>query len=229
MRYPEVYFPNSWPLVVDQMEREELPPEGLDELLAGGWRHFGPEFFRASVTEDALGLKRQIALRIEVKEFKRSRSQRRVWNRNRDLEVLLVPACPGEEEEDLFLRHRQRFERNIPESLAIFLGPEPDGKPCPCLQISVREQGELVAASYLSLGKNSCSTIYGIFDPRRGHRSLGIYTMLLELDYARQAGLSYYYSGYVTIESGCYDYKKSFSALSYFAWDGQWRAMETMI
>lgn len=222
MKSSDSYFPNSWPLLVEQEYKPKVGKGELDELLARGWRYFGPDFFRASVMEEAAELKRQVALRVEVASFRRSRSQRRTWKRNQDLSITFAPAAPGEEEESLFQRHRERFRRNVPESLSVFLGEEPDGVPCSCLQVSVRENGRLVAASYLGCGEEACSSIYGIFDPELASRGLGIFTMLLELEYAERMGYRYYYTGYATLESGCYDYKKGFSALSYYSWSGEW-------
>jgi arginine-tRNA-protein transferase len=218
------YFPNGWPLLIERMERPAVDPGELDAFLAEGWRFFGSEFFRASVVEEGLQLKRQVALRIDLARFAPTRSQRRVWKRNRDLGVEVASACPGAEEQALFLLHRERFRRNIPERLEDFLGRKPDGVPTACLQISVRREGRLVAASFLSLGADSCSSIYGIFDPAESRRSLGIHTMLLEIEHARSLGKSFYYSGYATMEPGCYDYKKGFTALSYFAWQGRWES-----
>ena len=223
MTYPNAYFPNGWPLLIERMERTAVDPGELDDLLAAGWRYFGPEFFRASVVEEDLLLKRQIALRLDLDCFDPSRSQKRVRKKNRDLAVSIEPADPGSEEEELFLLHRRRFRRNVPESLSNFLGSVPDGVPAPCLQVSVRREGTLVAASFLSLGKTACSTIYGIFDPAESRRSLGILTMLLEIEHARDLGKKLYYSGYATVEPGCYDYKKGFRGLSYFRWDDGWR------
>ena len=229
MTYPDSYFPNGWPLLIERMERRFVGPEELDDLLAAGWRYFGPEFFRASVVEEGLQLKRQIPLRVDLARFSRSRSQNRVWRRNQDLEVSVAPANPGEEERGLFLRHRERFTRNVPESLEDFLGSAPDGVPAPCLQVSVRRDGCLLAASYLSLGQTACSSIYGIFDPREHRRSLGIFTMLVEIEHALGMGKTHYYSGYATLEPGCYDYKKGFRALSYFPWQGEWLAADEVI
>ena len=128
----------------------------------------------------------------------------------------------------MFERHKSRFVRNVPERLEEFLGDCPDRRPGPTLQLSVRHEGRLLAASYLSLGAQSCSSVYAIFDPDESRRRLGIFTMLVELEYARRRGLNYYYSGYATLESSCYDYKREFSALSFYDWGTGWRLGEEM-
>ncbi|NNC87438.1 MAG: arginine-tRNA-protein transferase [Akkermansiaceae bacterium] len=221
-------YPASWPLVAEGRHMAFVDPKAMDELWAAGWRQFGTEFFRASLMADEMCLKRQVALRVRVPDFAPSKSQRRTMRRNRDLEVRISPARPGPEEHALFAVHKTRFERNVPSRLEEFLGDEPDGTPCRCMQVSIRRHGELLAASFLALGKRACSSVYAVFNPGESNRRLGIFTMLLELDYAREQGMDYCYTGYATIEPSCYDYKKQFGALEYFEWDSVWRAAEEM-
>jgi len=221
-------YPNSWPFVMESRTVEAMAPGEADKYWAEGWRHFGSDLFRSSLMVEEMCIKRQVSLRLDVRTFTPSKSQRRTVRKNEDLEFDFGPACPGEEELALFGVHKERFERNVPHSLAEFLGDCPDGKPCACLQLSVRREGRLIAASFLALGGNSCSSVYAVFDPAESKRRLGIYTMLLEIEHARSLGMERYYSGYATVETSCYDYKKQFEGLSYFDWAGEWRPMEEM-
>lgn len=195
----------------------------MDELWANGWRHFGSRFFRYSIMWQDDQWKRVLNLRVPLQAWKPSKSQRRTLRRNEDLTVEIAPANPGREEEELFQKHKSRFRDNIPESLSDFLGVEPNGVPVPCLQFSVRREGELVAASFLDIGHQSCSSIYGVFDLDLSARRLGIYTMLLEMQYAQKVGFEYYYLGYACIESSPYDYKKEVKP----AWVWNWRKWES--
>ena len=215
-------YPGSWPLVAESRVLLSVHPEVMDDLWAVGWRHFGPDFFRASLMADEFSLKRQIPLRIKVCEFEMSRSQRRTLRRNAGLDVSFKEAAPGREERHLFEVHKTRFARNIPERLEDFLGLRPHGTPCPCLQLSVREGERLLAASFLSIGRGACSSVYAVFDPEFSSRRLGVFTMLAELQFAKARGYEYYYSGYATVEPSCYDYKKQFRALEYYDWEGRW-------
>lgn len=221
-------YPGAWPLIAESRILPSVLPEVMDEMWAVGWRHFGADFFRASLMADQMHLKRQIALRIEVPAFVPSKSQRRTMRRNRDLAWDLAPADPGRVERELFHRHKRRFSRNVPERLDDFLGDRPDGKPCPCLQLSVRDGDKLVAASFLSLGGSACSSVYAVFDPDLATRRLGIFTMLCELQFAAENGYRHYYSGYATVEPSCYDYKRQFSALEYYDWEGRWLPIEEL-
>lgn len=224
--YPD--YPNSWPFVMESRTLESVLPSEVDQLWAEGWRYFGADFFRSSLLVEEVSIKRQVALRLELDCFQASKSQRRTLRRNRDLQCEFQPAHPGEVEGDLFIRHKERFKHNVPTALEEFLGDQPDGKPCEAIQLSVRLKGRLVAASFLGIGAQACSSVYAVFDPDVSRRRLGIYTMLMEIEYARQRGLKHYYSGYATIEPSCYDYKKQFSGLSYFDWSSGWRPVDEM-
>lgn len=221
-------YPNSWPFIAESREIASLASRHLDAYWEDGWRHFGTNFFRSSLMVDGMNLKRQVALRIELGEFRVSKSQRRTLRRNADLVHEIGPCRPGEAEHLLFHRHKGRFAHNVPSDLSEFLGVRPAERPCPGLQLSVRREGRLVAASFFNIGERSCSSVYAVFDPEESRRRLGIYTMLLELAHAQEMGLDYYYSGYATIEPSCYDYKKGFSGLSYYDWVNGWRSKDEM-
>lgn len=212
-----------WPLINEVGEAEAVSRDRMDELWGEGWRHFGPRFFRYSLMWQEERWKRVLNLRVPLQEWMPSKSQRRTLRKNQDLTVEFAPAEPGEEEEALFQRHKLRFRENVPESLTDFLGDEPNGVPTPCLQLSVREGERLVAASFLDLGLCACSSIYGIFDPDLGHRRLGILTMLLEMEYARDVGLDFYYLGYACVEASPYDYKKEIKPSSVWDWEA-WKS-----
>ena len=61
-----------------------------------------------------------------------------------------------------------------------------------------------------------------MFDLRESWRSLGIYTMLLEIQYARERRCRFYYQGYAFDAPSVYDYKKLFNATEWFDWNGHW-------
>ncbi len=207
-------------------ECDDVPPEAMDELWATGWRHFGSHFFRYSHTIETDEWKQITPLRIRLSQFSLSSSQRRVMRRNADLEWEIETAGFRSDTVRLFDLHKQRFKDGAPDSLADFLSPEPGHMPCLCHEIRVLTKGNLLAASFLDAGKNAASGIYAVFDPRHQRRSLGIFTMLLEIQWCIDSGRAFYYPGYATQEPGLYDYKKQFRGLEYLDWsDGQWKSL----
>jgi len=213
-----------WPVVEECFEHCALPPEWMDALWSQGWRHFGIRFFRYSMAVHEGRVAHVLPLRIDLERWAPSPSQARIARRNQDLEVTLGRPRLGREHHRLFQLHTQRFKANVPEKLEVFLGPDPghregaNGYPCECVEVSVRRAGTLVAASYLDVGREGASSVYGFFDPAESRRSLGIATFLWEIGYARQRGCRYLYPGYAYAEPSPYDYKKRLGALEASDW-----------
>jgi arginyl-tRNA--protein-N-Asp/Glu arginylyltransferase len=204
----------------------QVSPQQLDSLLAEGWRHFGEQFFRYNIGIHESELRRVLPLRIVLKDFKLSKSQRRVLKKNQDLQVFIRPIEIAAEKETLFEKHKRRFKTAVPDSLYDFLSLKPAVIPCEALEVCVYKKEKLLAASFFDVGEKSISAVYAMFEPDETSRSLGIYTMLLTIDYALEKGKSFYYPGYAYEGNSFYDYKKRFSALEAFDWDGHWKNYE---
>ena len=207
-------------------EQDYLPnvtPSRLDLLLANGWRHFGPSFFRYSLTIDRGEIRRVIPLRIRLADFSLSRSQKRILARNRDTELIIRPTTIDQEKEAIFDRHKERFTANVPDSIRNFLSPRPATIPCRNDELCVCHEDRLIAVSFLDIGALSASAVYAIFEPAESARSLGIYLILRGIDYAKQLNLKYYYPGYAYRERSFYDYKKRFSGLEAYDWNQGWQ------
>jgi arginine-tRNA-protein transferase len=77
-------------------------------LLIHGWRRFGRVFFRpiCAACQECRGM------RVEVAGFRRSRSMRRTWKRNRDVQILLRRPSLSQAHLDLYSRyHADMAER----------------------------------------------------------------------------------------------------------------------
>lgn len=209
-------------IINEEFDATTVTPEQYDFLLAHAWRHFGSHFFRYNfgIYEDEI--RRVIPLRIRLSDLKISKSQRRVLRRNADLKVSIGPYNITTETHQLFEYHKRRFKTGVPNSIYDFIARDAASSPTELLEISVRDRGKLVAASFFDLAERSVSAIYGCFDPEETRRSLGIFTMLKVMDHATQLGLEFYYHGYAYEGSSFYDYKKHFSAIEAFDWTGTW-------
>jgi arginine-tRNA-protein transferase len=219
------------PWINDAFIAEHVPAVLMDHLWAEGWRHFGTEFFRYNIAFHNLRPEAIVPLRIVLSDFRESKSQRRVMRQNADVDWDLRPASITPEAEQLFEKHRQRFTENVPDSLSVFLGREPERGPCQMLEFRAFVAGRLFAISYLSLGRSSVSSTYAVFDPAEVDRSPGNLTMLKEISWAREQGMELCYPGYATLGRGIYDYKKRFRGLQGYDWEQKewrpWSELET--
>jgi leucyl-tRNA---protein transferase len=208
----------NWPQIAEQFETAQVPAPLMDRLWAAGWRHFGRRFFRMSFDLQDGRPARILPLRVNVGAFEPSKSQRRVLRANADLECRVEPAVVGAEQRLLFEAHKVRFKSNVPERLEDFLGENPASGPCATVQVGLWLKDRLVAAAFLDLGVAGVSSVYATFDPGESRRSLGVCTVLKEIELARIMGARHYYIGYAHDVPSPYDYKKRFGAAEVYDW-----------
>lgn len=202
----------------------EISPTELDRRLARGWFRSGPVIFRAALLHVDDRLRQLVHLRVRLDLDDPSRSRRRLLRRNRDrFRCTVGPAQIDEERIALYEQTRERFIGLVPSDLAgLALGELPgvfDTR-----EVCVFDGDALVAVSYFDLGKRSVASILGLHDPRYARHSLGIYTMLEEMDFARQTGARWYYPGYVIPDLPGFDYKLRLGPTQYLDRRGRWRA-----
>jgi arginyl-tRNA--protein-N-Asp/Glu arginylyltransferase len=214
--------------ILEDVIDERLPlspmgPRSFDQLLAKGWRVLGYCMLRHNYTVWDRELVRTIPLRIRLDAFAFSKSQRKVMRRHSDLRVDIAPLDITPEKEFLFDRHATRFRAGGPTPMMAFLTPDSARIPVPALEFQVFDGDRLLASSILHIGKDAVSATYCFFDPDEAHRSLGTFTMLLEIDYAKRFGKRFYYHGYCHNAPSQFDYKKRFRQLEAYDWDlGVW-------
>lgn len=218
----DLQFLDDLTLINEEFYSSQISSHQLDLLLADGWRHFGIHFFRYSFGFYNGDIRRVIPLRIKIQDFSLSKSQRRIINKNKNLQTIIRPIEITEEKENLFERHKKRFKRGTPYSIFDFLSSDAANIPCQGFETSVYDGDKLLAASFFDIGETSISSIYAMFAPEESKRSLGIFTMLLEIEFAKQNDKTFYYQGYSYEGESFYDYKKRFSGLERFDWEGNW-------
>ena len=218
--YPldELYFIN------EDFNTLNVAPNRMDALLANGWRHFGMHFFRYNFSYYEGKICRVFPLRIRLAAFSLSKNKRRILKKNQDLQTVIRPIEITAEKESLFERHKRRFKRGVPHSIYDFLSFDAANVPCEALEVCIYDKEKLLAASFFDVGKTAISSIYAMFAPEETSRSLGIFTMLLEIDFALKHSKTFYYQGYAYEGNSFYDYKKRFRALEKFDWNGNWES-----
>jgi arginine-tRNA-protein transferase len=198
-------------------------PAEMDRYWADGWRHFGIIFVRYGSAFHGGRHFTVLPLRIDLRRFAPTRSQRRVLAKNRDAELIVRPSFIDREKEALFEKHRLRFAENTPTSLYNFLSEFPDSVPCHNVELCVYLGGRLCGVTFLDIGERSTSGVYAMFDPAEAKRSLGVLMVLHSIQFSRRRDCRYYYPGYAYHESFAYDYKKRFRGLEYLDWDSGWK------
>jgi len=212
------------PYLPDRLARNEayvvdqLDPAQYEMLMGRGFRRSGRVVYRPRCR----GCSACRPIRIPVEPFERSRSLRRVWSKNQDLEVSVGEPEPTPEKYVLYrdylkARHDGTMDRSF-ASFEAFLYDSPTGT----LEFSYRLGDLLVGVSIADRCPTGLSSVYMYSDPALSVRSLGTYSVLWELDWCRRQRLDYYYLGYYVEGSLTMTYKARFRPNEMLNTEGCW-------
>lgn len=196
-----------------------LSPESLDWHLAKGWYRMGSTIFTTHFLFFQNRPYSAIWIRIGLKQFGFSKSQRRLLRKNAQVfEVSVGPRVIDEEHEELYARYAKEFDGRLSPTIADSLEDYDGEVVFTTREVSVRDRvsGRLVACSYFDVGRQSAASILGIFDPKLRAFSLGYYTMLLEMQHCLDRNFRYYYPGYVVPGYQRFDYKLRLGEAEYY-------------
>ncbi len=203
--------------------------ETLDEYLEEAWFRDGPMMSRYEMIYFRNHVYSIVPIRVGLDDFKFSKSQRKLIRKNSQYEIKIQPLEITEEKERMYAEHKGRFQSpNSPTSLKnYFLEEGNEESPFETWELQILDGDKIAAISFMDLGKESICSILALFDPDYSKQSLGITTMLLEIEYAQSTNKSFYYPGYVLDEDSVFDYKKRLNNLYFFDWeDYTWQEWE---
>ncbi len=212
---------------------EYVPMQSLhtmvfDRFCEDGWTYWADVLFRRNYWEWRGRQCRVILLRINLKNFEFSKSQRKNLRKNSDLTVLRRTLHIQPMHEELFERHARRFTHNRPHSIYGFFSFFSSIMPCFGIEFDVYKDDRHIASSFFHVGRKSVAGNYGIFEPEEWQRGLGTFTMLKEIEFAIEQKRSYYYPGFIYDIPSEFDYKLNFNNLEYFDWWGNWYPLERL-
>ncbi len=216
--------------IEDYIPMQALHTMVFDRFCEDGWVYLADLIFRRNHWEWRDIPCRVVMLRIRLKDFEFSKSQRRCLRRNEDLKVERRAIQITNAHEELFEQHARRFAYNRPLSIYGFFSFFSSMMPCFGAQFDVLKHKKLLATSFFHMGRRSVAGNYGIYDtqPDLSGRSLGTFTMLKEIGFAIEAGREYYYPGFVYDLPSEFDYKLNFNNLEYYDWWGNWYPLERL-
>lgn len=214
--------------IEEYIEMQALDTMVFDRFCEDGWVYWADLIFRRNYWEWRGMPCRVVMLRIRLKDFEFSKSQRKCLRRNEDLTVERKAIQITAAHEELFEQHARRFAYNRPLSIYGFFSFFSSIMPCFGVQFDVFKHEKLLATSFFHLGRRSMAGNYGIYDMRESQRSLGTFTMLKEIELAIEAGREYYYPGFVYDLPSEFDYKLNFNNLEYYDWWGNWYPLERL-
>jgi len=172
---------------------ESLPGDIYQGLMDRGFRRAGQVFYAMACPS----CQACVPMRVPVAGFRPSRSQRRAQQRNRDVRLQVTAPVFSDAKYDLYQRyvafqHPDRGGAEPPEQFRSWLYDPV----VPTLEATYWLGEELVAATILDITPSAVSSVYHYFEPRQAHRSLGVYSVLAEIEWTAASGRPYYYLGF---------------------------------
>lgn len=199
--------------------RDTITPATYQALTEQGFRRSGGHLYRPHCRS----CQACIPTRVPVAEFAPRRHQRRALKRNADLTVHV---------------HRGTFSRRFYDLYARYItGRHADGDMFPPSADQFRSfllsqwsdtlflcsylGDALVAVAVTDRQPRGLSAIYTFFDPDLPDRSLGVWSVLQQIELARRLELPYLYLGYWIRDSEKMRYKTDYRPVELFV-NGRW-------
>lgn len=183
-----------------------LPAETYEQMIGDGWRRSGTFFYQ----NHCPGCNECRPIRVPVKEFAPSKSQRKALRRNEDVRVSVTGNEFSEEVFDLYKRYQEaRHGRDETSGKGGFRRFLCDSA-VPTVQMHYRLDERLIGVGWVDELGNALSSVYFVFDPLEEQRSLGTYSIIQEIERARELGMRWHHLGFYVKDSRKMSYKASF-------------------
>ncbi|MCB0557495.1 MAG: GNAT family N-acetyltransferase [Phaeodactylibacter sp.] len=194
----------------------------MDTYLAAGWRCMGQAVYTSHFmffgTEPERRIYSTIPARLPLEGYRFSKSQRKLWRKNEGAFRIEVgaPANYDEAKQRVNQAYARQFPRRAINDAEDILSNGKGRLALDTREVAIYHGENLIAFSFFDKGRRSLYSKQGIYDPAYHPYSPGFFTMLVEIRYALEQGLSYYYPGYVVPGNREFDYKHRVGALQYF-------------
>tara|TARA_B100001996_G_scaffold289453_1_gene229654 strand:- start:157 stop:876 length:720 start_codon:yes stop_codon:yes gene_type:complete len=159
-----------------------------------GFRRSGSHLYKP----DCSNCNACISCRIPTNAFKFKDSHRRILNKNKDLNIVTKDDLTNDSFYLLYERYINERHADgdmypaTPEQFEAFIKTKTTDTHFTLFYL----RGRLIAVSVTDILENGISAVYTYFDPNEGKRSLGIHSILYQVQLAMTLNLQYVYLGY---------------------------------
>jgi len=194
-----------------------------EALIERGWRRFGNMFFRP-ICADCTACE---SFKIDVKNYEFSKSERRILRKNEKLKIVIQRPEVTTKHLRLFEKYHEHMKHKrdwnhetiTPRHYeASFVRGYGDFG----CEILYYLEDELVGVDLIDVLPHGISSIYFYYDPAFEKNSLGTYSMLQQIQIAKDNDLDWIYMGYYVKGCQSLEYKsryKPYKVLQGRPWD----------
>lgn len=186
-----------------------------DFLVKRGWRRFG-EYFSYPQCDEC---DECLSVRIDAKEFRFSKSVRRVLRKNQDCtSIICKRPSVTRDHVDLYNKYhsymkQKRDWKHFELSLHAYYELYVNGYNDFGLEFLYFCKGKLVGVDLVDEVSDGLSSIYFFYDPDFAYLSLGRYSIYQQIIYALTKGKRWIYLGYYVEKCQSLNYKSSYKPL----------------
>ncbi len=194
--FTEKHFPHS------------VTGEELDDYLERGWYRMGLSIFTCHFLFFNNSLFSPVWLRLPLEGLVYRKSLQKIMRQNRSrFRSVVRHAVIDEQREALFQKYKSSFKGVLSATVRDNILDGKDHTIFDTFEVCIYDGDKLIAFSYFDLGNNSLASIKGVYDPDYAQFSLGLYTMLEEMQFGIDLGFQFYYPGYFVPGFNRFDYK----------------------
>ncbi|MEA2111676.1 MAG: arginyltransferase [Campylobacterota bacterium] len=190
---------------------ERCSKEKCAVLIERGWRRFGNMFFRP-ICQECNSCE---SIKIDVANYKFSKSQRRVLKKAQHFQSKLQEPSMSKEHLALFLKYHHHMEHkreweNHGVSANSYYSSFVHGYGDFGYEILYYDDDKLIGVDLVDILPDGISSIYFYYDPDYEPFSLGTYTILKQIELAKEKNLAWIYLGYYVQECQSLNYKNRY-------------------
>ncbi len=181
------------------------------ELVKRGWRRFGDYYSRPNCNSCS----KCLSLRVNVDEFKFSKSVRKIFSKNRDTKMVIREPSVSQEHLNLYEKYHKfmqlkkgwdYYSVNADSYYDLYAkGFSTFGK-----EIIYIREGKLVGVDLVDFLDDGLSSIYFYYDPDFSKFSLGNYSIYRQIEMAKLKNLKWIYLGYYVKDCNSLNYKENY-------------------
>lgn len=195
-----------------------LTPEDLDRYLTNGWRPTGQSLYTADyLRTDDDALYGCLQVRLPLQDFTFKKRHRRLLKKNNPLFRVVIEkaSLPDTEMQKVNQAYLKIHPEKSTDNLAFHIIGDGFHPKLDTQVVKVFIKKKLIGFSFFDAGKKCLYSKAGIYDPAFADYSLGIYTMLLEIQWAQQNQFKFYHPGYFAPAYPIFNYKLNFGPVEY--------------
>ncbi|MEJ8817729.1 GNAT family N-acetyltransferase [Lacibacter sp. H407] len=186
---------------------ESVDPQLLDAYLSKGWYRIHQMLITTDLISKEDEYQAVFWLRYRLENYQHNKKNRKLLLASEQFSCAIEPLHFTDELEELYTRYRSQLDFDMSDSAKAYLLGDRNENVFPSQLLTLRDNGQLIAAGCYDEAATSLTGILSIYDPAYKKYSLGKVLILKKLEEAIRLQKAWFYPGYISLHSSKFDYK----------------------